>query len=79
MGEAVQSGKVEINSEAGDARGEEAVGWNLELGGDVENRGAEEVEDEGADDGGLGDGEEGVVDERVVELEEAQDESLVVG
>lgn len=76
---AVKGGEVEEDGKAGSWGGEEAVGRDFEVGGDVEDGVAEEVEEQGSDVGGIGDGEKGLVDEGIVDAEEAEDESLMVG
>ena len=59
-------GEVKEQGEAGAGGSEEIVGQNVELFGDGESWGAEEVDDEGDDGGGTGNGSEGLVDIRII-------------
>lgn len=77
--EAMDGGMVEEDSKATGAGGVEAVGGDMELLGDVEDGIGKEIEDDGFDGGGFGDGEEGLVHVGVVEAEKAKDEGFVVG
>lgn len=63
----VKSREVEEQGEASAGGGEEIVGRNVELFGDAESWGAEEVDDKGEDSGVERYGPEGMVDIRIVE------------
>ena len=64
--------EVQEGGEDGGAGGEEVVSGDPHVVGDVEGGGAEDVDDEGADGGGLRDVEEGLGDVRAVEANEVE-------
>lgn len=63
----VKSREVKEQSEAGAGGREEIVDRNVKLSSDLQSWGAEHVDDESEDGGGVRDGLEGLVDIRVAE------------
>ena len=78
-GLSVNEREVKEGSEAGGAGSEEIVGRDVELSGDGKRRRTEEVDDEGADGGMVGDGEKGLVEVGIIEAEELENEGFEVG
>lgn len=66
----MNGGEVEEAGEEGSAGCEEEEAGDVQLGGDGEPESAEEVHDKSFDGEAVGDGEEGLVDVRVVEGDE---------